>query len=303
MDHLPTNSREIAATITDTIIARLDAGTLPWRRGWSLTGEGGRPLRHEGTPYTGINTLWLWATAEERGYRSRYWMTRRQAEELGGRVNRTARASISVYASTFRKAGQPTLSGEPAAALIRFLRSYLVFNADEIEDLPAYYYARDVPPTPLALSQRQSAIDAFFAAIPAIVRHGGDQAYFNPGSDHIQLPRPGAFRSADAYASTRGHELTHWTGHRTRLARDFSGAFGSQSYAREELVAEMGSAFVCAALGIVPTVRHADYLASWLEVLREDNRAIFRAASAASKAADFLLAFPHEMAVEGRAAA
>ena len=98
MDHLPTNSREIAATITDTIIARLDAGTLPWRRGWSLTGEGGRPLRHEGTPYTGINTLWLWATAEERGYRSRYWMTRRQAEELGGRVNRTARASISVYA-------------------------------------------------------------------------------------------------------------------------------------------------------------------------------------------------------------
>lgn len=97
--------------------------------------------------------------------------------------------------------------------------------------------------------------------------------------------------------------MTHWTGHRTRLARDFSGAFGSQSYAREELVAEMGSAFVCAALGIVPTVRHADYLASWLEVLREDNRAIFRAASAASKAADFLLAFPHEMAVEGRAAA
>ena len=293
MDHLPTNSREIAATITDTIIARLDAGTLPWRRGWSLTGEGGRPLRHEGTPYTGINTLWLWATAEERGYRSRYWMTRRQAEELGGHVQRTARASISVYASTFRKAGQPTLSGETTAALIRFLRSYLVFNADEIDGLPGYYYARDVPPTPLAVSQRQSAIDAFFAAIPAVVRHGGDQAYFNPGSDHIQLPRPGAFRSADAYASTRGHETVHWSGHRTRLDRTFGKRFGDQAYAMEELVAELGAAMICGELGLPTAVHdsHASYIDHWLRILKADKSAIFVAATKAEQAVTFLRTF------------
>jgi len=293
MAHLPTNSREITATITDTIIARLDSGTLPWRRGWSLTGEGGRPLRHEGTPYTGINTLWLWATAEERGYRSRYWMTRRQAEELGGRLHRTARASISVYASTFRKAGRPTLTGEATAALIRFLRSYLVFNADEVEGLPAYYYARDVPPTPLALSQRQEAINSFFLSIPAVVRHGGDQAYFCPGTDHIQLPRPGAFRSADAYASTRGHETVHWTGHGARLDRTFGKRFGDQAYAMEELVAELGSAMICGELGLPTELHdsHASYIDHWLRILKADRSAIFVAAAKAEQAITFLRSF------------
>ena len=144
--------RDIAGEVTATILARLEAGTLPWARGWSLTGEGGRPLRHEGTPYAGINTLWLWSIADMRGYRSRYWMTARQANELGGRVRPTAIPSMSIYASAFRKPGQPTLTGESSARFIRFLRSYLVYNADEIDGLPAYYSPRDIPPTPALLS-------------------------------------------------------------------------------------------------------------------------------------------------------
>ncbi len=293
MAHLPQNSREIAATITDTIIARLDAGTLPWRRGWSLTGAGGRPLRHEGEPYRGINTLWLWAAADERGYRSRYWMTRRQAEELGGRVRRDASASMSVYASTFRKAGMPTLSGKATGALIRFLRSYLVYNADEIDGLPAYYYARDVPPTPAILSTRQAAIDAFFQHIPASVRHGGDQAYFCPATDRIQLPRPGAFRSADAYASTRGHETIHWSGHRGRLDRTFGKRFGDQAYCLEELVAELGAAMICGELGLPTELHdsHASYVDHWLRLLRADKSAIFVAAAKAEQAIAFLRSF------------
>lgn len=296
MRHLLQNSRDIAATITDTIIARLDAGTLPWRRGWSLTGSGGRPLRHEGTPYTGINVLWLWATADDRGYHSRYWMTRRQAEELGGRVRQDATASVSVYASTFRKAGMPALSGEATSALIRFLRSYLVFNADEVEGLPAYYYARDVPPTSAVLSTRQAAIEAFFYDVPATVRHGGDKAYFCPATDRIQLPRPGAFRSADAYASTRGHETIHWTGHSSRLDRTFGKRFGDQAYCMEELVAELGAAMICGELGLPTELHdsHASYIDHWLRLLRADKSAIFVAATKAEQAITYLRSFAAE---------
>lgn len=133
--------------------------------------------------------------------------------------------------------------------------------------------------------------EALIAASGADFRVGGNEAFYMPGLDRIQVPPQSAFHEAINYYRTCLHELSHWTGHPTRLARDQSGRHGSPNYAREELVAEMGSAFLCAALGIEPTVRHADYLASWLRVLRDDNRAIFRAASQASKAADFLLAF------------
>ncbi len=209
MVSFPENSRDIAREVTDLIIARLEAGTAPWTRSWSLTGEGGRPLRHEGTPYSGINCLWLWSIADARGYRSRYWMTARQAGELGGRVLRSAVPTMSFYAASFRKAGQPNTAGETAARFIRFLRHYIIYNADEIEGLPDYFHPRDIPPTPTLLSRRQKAIDAFFAPIPAQIRHGGDGAYFSPLRDYVQLPHPGRFCSADAYASVKAHELAH----------------------------------------------------------------------------------------------
>ena len=285
--------RDIAGEVTATILARLEAGTLPWARGWSLTGEGGRPLRHEGTPYAGINTLWLWSIADMRGYRSRYWMTARQANELGGRVRPTAIPSMSIYASAFRKPGQPTLTGESSARFIRFLRSYLVYNADEIDGLPAYYYPRDIPPTPALLSQRQDAIDAFFAAIPARVRHGGDEAYYCPGTDRIQLPHPGSFASGDAYASTRGHETAHWSGSPARLARTFGKRFGDRAYAMEELTAELCASMICADLGLPTSLHdsHASYVSHWIGILRADNSAIFTAAARAEQAFAYLRGF------------
>jgi antirestriction protein ArdC len=133
--------------------------------------------------------------------------------------------------------------------------------------------------------------EALIAATGADLRMGGDRAFYSPAHDYVQVPRPDAYFEPINWHQTALHELGHWVGHPSRLARDLTGAFGSASYAKEELVAEMTSAFVCASLGIVPTVRHADYIGAWLEVLREDDRAIVRAASAASKAADYLLAF------------
>lgn len=289
----PRNSREIAREVTNAIVSRLEAGTTPWTRSWSLTGEGGRPLRHEGTAYNGINCLWLWTIADARGYRSRYWMTARQADELGARVRRKADPSMSIYASSFRKAGQPRLMGEATGQLIRFLRHYIVYNADEIEGLPDYYYARDVPPTPSLLSQRQDAIDAFFAAIPARVRHGGDEAYYSPIGDYIQLPRPGSFKSGDAYASTRGHESAHWSGNKDRLNRTFGKRFGDDAYCIEELCAELTASYICAELGLPTELHdsHASYLAHWVRVLRADHSAIFTASAKAEQAFNYLRAF------------
>lgn len=293
---MPAATRDIAADITATIIAKLEAGTTPWSRPWSVTGEGGRPLRHEGTTYNGINALWLWATADTYGYRSRYWMTARQARELGGEVRRDARPSFSVYASTFRKAGTPSLLGLSADKMIRFLRSYVVFNADEIAGLPTYYYPREIAPTPQLFSDRQDRIDAFFNAIPAKVRHGGDRAFFHPTFDYIQLPPTGSFKSADSYASTRAHESVHWTGHQSRLDRTFGKRFGDKAYCVEELVAELGSAMTCGDLGLPTELHdsHASYLANWLSVLRADKNAIFLAATKAEQAFAHLRAFSAE---------
>ncbi|WP_242121370.1 ArdC family protein [Sphingomonas lacusdianchii] len=301
MSHSFRRSRDIAGDVTRTIIAKLEAGTAPWTRPWSLTGEGGRPLRHEGTPYNGINCLFLWATADTYGYRSRYWMTRRQAEELGGHVGRDARPSMSIYASTFRKAGAPTLMGEATAKLVRFLRHYTVYNADEIQGLPSYYYPRDVAPTPTLLSQRQDAIDTFFAAIPAELRHGGDRAYFHPVLDYIQMPHIGTFKSADAYASIRGHETVHWTGHQSRLDRTFGKRFGDKAYAMEELVAEIGAGMICGELGLPTELHdsHASYIANWLGVLRGDKSAVFLAAAKAELAFNYLRAFSQASGAAG----
>ena len=290
---MPAATRDIAADITATIIAKLEAGTTPWQRPWSLIGEGGRPLRHEGIEYTGINALWLWAIGDTHGFRSRYWMTARQARELGGEIRPDARPSYSVYANTFRKAGVPNLMGMSADRMIRFLRSYEVFNADEIKGLPDYYYPQAIEPTPRLLSDRQERIDAFFAAIPSKVRHGGSAAFFDLTFDYIQMPRLGTFKSADGHASILAHETTHWSGHRTRLDRTFGKKFGDKAYAMEELVAELGAAMICGDLGLPTELHdsHASYLASWLQVLKADKTAIFLAASKAEQAFSYLRAF------------
>jgi len=201
------SSRDVAAEITDLIIRKLEEGVPPWSRPWRCSGAGGRPLRHCGTPYTGINTLYLWALGDAMGYRSRFWMTYRQAEALGANVRRGETGAISVYYSSFKKTEEHPETGKEVEKNIRFLRHYVVFNADQIDALPAYFYAPEEPETPVEPSTRQAAIDAFFDAIPADVRHGGNQAYFTPTFDHIQMPSRTSFRSMDLYASTRCHEV------------------------------------------------------------------------------------------------
>ena len=221
---------------------------------------------------------------------------------MGGNVKKGERGTTVCYADRFIPKGEIERAQqegtEPEA--VPFLKRFTVFNVAQCDGLPDRVLA--VAPV---LPERELIphAEALIAATKADFRIGSARAFYVPAADYIQVPPQPAFFEQINYYRTCFHELGHWTGHALRLARDLSGPYGSKRYAREELVAEMASAFVCASLGIVPTVRHADYLGSWLEVLREDNRAIFRAASAASKAADFVLAFRPEAIAEAGAAA
>ncbi|ATE67934.1 hypothetical protein COO09_22905 [Rhizorhabdus dicambivorans] len=241
-------SRDVAAEITNLIIRKLEEGVPPWTRPWRVAGAGGRPLRHCGTPYTGINTVYLWAIADANGYRSRYWMTYRQAEALGGHVRRGEHGSLSVYYSSFKKTESDRVTGAESERSIRFLRHYLVFNADQIDGLPAYFYPDDATPAPIDPSARQAAIDEFFDHVPADVRHGGDRAFFHPTFDFIQMPHRRSFTTMDHYASVRAHETVHWSGGSSRLARTFGKRFGDKAYSFEELVALSGQSAPLATL-------------------------------------------------------
>lgn len=287
------SSRDVAAEITDLIIRKLEVGVPPWTRPWRVAGAGGRPLRHCGTPYTGINTVYLWAVADANGYRSRFWMTYRQAEALGGHVRRGEHGSLSVYYSNFKKTEADPVTGAESERSIRFLRHYLVFNADQIDGLPAYFYPDDDMLAPIDPSARQTAIDQFFDRVPAEVRHGGDRAFFHPTFDYIQMPHRRSFRTMDHYASVRAHETVHWSGGTARLARTFGKRFGDKAYSFEELVAEIGSGLICAHLRLPNELHdnHASYVAHWLSILRADKTAIIHAASKAEQAFNYLLAF------------
>ncbi|RWQ12522.1 zincin-like metallopeptidase domain-containing protein [Mesorhizobium sp.] len=276
--------------ITDRIIAELERGTVPWVKPWGKAKAGlGLPSNAAtGRAYSGINILILWGAVIERSYPSQNWLTFRQALSLGGNVRKGEHGTTIVHADRFvprdEKERAKTEGDEPQA--VPYLKRFTVFNVAQCDNLPEHLYAAAEP-----LPERQIVpqAEALIHASGADFRIGGDRAFYMPGSDFIQVPPQPAFFHQIDYYRTCFHELGHWTGHPTRLARDFSGSFGSKTYAREELVAEIAAAFVCSSLGIEPTVRHADYIGSWLKVLREDNRAIFRAASYASKAADFLL--------------
>jgi antirestriction protein ArdC len=278
--------------ITDKIIAELEQGRAPWVQPW---GKVGAPLglprnAATGRPYSGIKILILWGAAAERGFSGQSWLTFRQALALGAHVRKGEKGITVVYADRFipyRERTRAAEAGDEPEA-IPFLKRFTVFNADQCADLPADLAP---PPEPVAETFILPQAEALIRATGADLRIGGNRAFYLPDADYIQVPPPAAFFEPINFHRTVFHECGHWSGHVSRLNRDLSGGFGSSAYAREELVAEMTGAFVCAALSIVPTVRHADYLGSWLEVLREDNRAIIRAASAASKAADYLLAF------------
>jgi len=243
-----------------------------------------------GRRYSGINVLILWARVVEGGYASQRWLTYRQAQALGGNVRKGERGATVCYAHRFlpKDEVERARDEDREARTIAFLKRFTVFNVEQCEGLPARL---NEIPEPLPVDELVPIAHALIEASGADFRIGGGEAYYAPAADYVAVPSQSAFHDPVNWYRTALHELGHWTGHSSRLDRDQRGAFGGGNYAREELVAEMASAFTCAALSIRPTVRHADYIGSWLAVLRQDEKAIFRAASAASKAADYLLGF------------
>lgn len=283
----PTNYEKV----TKDIIADLQNGTLTWRKPWSASNTKGRitpPLRHTGEPYTGVNVLLLWDAAVQNGYASHYWMTFNQAEEYGAKVRKAERGTKVCFAMPSTKTEEEE-NARKRKCKKGFIKFYTVFNADQIEGLPTRY-AADPKPALIGV-QRIERAEAFFAATGADIRHGGSTACYNRTTDHVKMPPIEAFNSPEDYYATLAHELTHWTRHSTRLNREYGGKrFGDKGYAREELVAELGAAFLCAELDLTPQTckGHASYIKGWLQVLNGDSRAIFDAAADAQRAVDFL---------------
>lgn len=279
-------SADIYAQVTARIVADLENGVRPWAKSWG-NGDSSFPLRHCGTPYKGVNILILWSQALDKGYSAPTWMTFKQALALGGGVRKGEKSTHIVYANSIVKKDQNT-AGEDVTKVIPFLKGYSVFNVEQIDGLPAQYYPAPVADRdPVNLCARA---EEFFTLTGATFRHGGNHAYYNPSLDFIQLPTVEQFHDCEGYTATKAHELIHWTGVPKRCDRVFGKRFGDDAYAAEELVAEIGAAFLCAALRIShePRPDHASYLDHWLKVLKADKRAIFTASTAAQKAADYL---------------
>ena len=294
--------QDIYTRITDKIVASLEAGVRPWTKPWSGENAAGRitrPLRHNGVPYSGINILMLWASSIEQGFTSPSWMTFKQALELNACVRKGEKGSLVVYANSVTKAERND-AGEEIEREIHFLKGYTVFNVEQIEGLPEQYYVKPEPK--LNPVQRIEHAETFFAATKADIRYRGGQAYYAQEPDYIQMPQIEAFTDAESFYATLAHETVHWTKHPARLERDFGRkAWGDEGYAREEHVAELGAAFLCADLELTPEVRedHASYIGHWLNVMKQDNRAIFTAASHAQRAVDYL----HRLQPEAKAEA
>jgi antirestriction protein ArdC len=287
------NRASLYDEITDKIIAELEAGRVPWVQPWGTTAAKaplGLPKNGAtGRLYSGINVLILWGAVIERSFPAQGWLTFRQALGLAGNVRKGEHGTTVVYAERFipedeRKRAAES-GDEPQA--IPFLKRFTVFNVAQCEGPPEEIAVAE-PPQPGLVEPK---VEALIKATGIDFRIGGSRAFYVPSEDYVQVPPAQAYFEPINWHRTALHELGHASGNPSRLNRDLSGSFGSKKYAFEELVVEMNAAFCCASLGIVPTVRHADYIGSWLEVLREDNRAVVRGASQASKAADYLLSF------------
>jgi antirestriction protein ArdC len=278
---------DIYTHVTDKIIAAIEAGCPPWRKPW--TGSKGGvcfPLRSNGEPYRGINILMLWLEADEKGYVSPRWFTYKQAQDSGAQVRKGEKSTTVVKYGTFEKEDRDT--GEDKT--FSYAKAYRVFNADQIEGLPAELYGK-APDAPRNIgTDADPALDAFFAATGANITSSEDpRAYYNSAADVIHMPPIATFHSAEGFYSTLAHETIHWTGHKSRLDRLVSNN-ARKAYAFEELVAEIGACFLGAQIGIAPEIdQSAAYVKGWLKALKEDKRAIFSAASEAQKAADLIL--------------
>ncbi len=295
MTNNTTSRQDIYTRVTSKIIADLEKGELTWMKPWNaehLAGRISRPVRHNGEPYQGMNVILLWAAGVERGFVSNRWMTFRQARELGGHVRKGERGETVVYADSFIRSEIDPDTGEEIEHAIPFMKAYTVFNVEQIDGLPERFHATPEPVNPGI--ERDEALEAFFGATGADIRHGGARAFYALEPDYVRMPPIECFRDRESYYATLAHEMTHWTRHPSRLNRNFGRKrHGDEGYAREELVAEIGAAFLCAELGITPEIRedHAAYIDSWLAVLKHDKRAIFSAAAHAQRAVEHLCSY------------
>jgi antirestriction protein ArdC len=272
--------------ITAEIIAAIEAGAADYRMPWHTLSRSGAPVNAGSSrPYRGINTLLLWCEAGRRGYSSNRWATYRQWNELGAQVRKSETSTTVLLWKPIAYSVDREDAGDQPARQRLLARAFRVFNADQVDSGDLQPAAHQ--PTP----ERITSAEAFFAAQPAAIWHGSDGAFYDRRADMVSMPSFDALVSAEAYYSVLAHELTHWTGAKGRLDRDLSGRFGSDAYAIEELVAELGAAFTVGYLDLAcePRIDHAPYIASWLRVLRDDPRAILSAASKAQAAADYLI--------------
>src|ERR1043166_4307494 len=290
IDNTASEQRDVYARVTAQIINAIEQGVSNWRMPWHTSGRFAfSPINVTSKkPYRGINTVCLWAAAESKGYERGEWGTYQQWLERGAQVRKGEKATTVVFWKFAHDAAETDDSDEtPKAGCSRllFTRGYSVFNATQVDG----YTPKAEPDTPML--ERIERADGFFTAIGADVRHGGNQAFYSPASDHIQMPPFQAFRDRVSYYATLAHEHTHWTAPAGRCDRQLGKRFGDNAYAAEELIAELGAAFVSAHLGLStePREDHAQYINSWLRVLKADSRAIFTAASKAQQACDWLI--------------
>lgn len=273
--------------ITAKIVSILEAGKATGHITWHGQGETGRiPYNLKtGRPYSGSNVLSLWISADERSFSSPAWLTFKQALDMGGHVRKGEKATIGMYHDSYEKS-ETGADGTEESRRVRFAKAFYVFNADQVDGIEL----TTVPEIEWDPLERAEEV---VMATGANVQEGGTRAFFSPLNDVIQIPDRGRFSCPENFYAVEFHELTHWTGHKSRLARDFGKRFGSEEHAMEELVAELGAAFLCAETGVEGKAEfHASYVDSWLKVLKGDKRAIVTAASAASKAAEFVLSRP-----------
>lgn len=292
---------DLYQSVTDRIIAALEAGTPPWVCPWSgVPGTSAPANLASGRPYRGINVLLLNVQAMLAGYTFNRWLTYRQAQALGAQVRRGESGTQVVFFKMLEVDGAGDRASAPSSAsgavprlgsgatdpkVVPLLRSFTVFNAAQIDGLPEGL----LPTVPVADWTPIDEAEAVLAHSGAVIRHGGNQAYYSPAQDVTQMPERGQFDSAESYYRVLLHELTHWTGEASRCCRPLQGRQHIEAYAFEELVAEIGSAFLCGHCGLPGSLQHASYVEHWLEALKSDRRLIFTAAAQAQKAADFLI--------------
>jgi antirestriction protein ArdC len=280
--------RDLYQEVTNQILSQLEAGVAPWVKPWTGSKTGVPANAVTGKAYRGINVVLLSIAAQAAGYKRDLWLTFKQALAAGVPVKKGETATrIYFYKRHEIKIAGETVDGEQGekSKVIPLLREYCVFNVEQLSGpLPGLEDADQAP----AFADHAAA-EQFVGATGARITNGGDGAFYQPGGDYIGMPAKAAFRSEGDYYATLLHELTHWTGHKSRCDRlGRLVRFGDEAYAAEELVAEMGAAFLCGRFGIAGRLQHASYIASWIKVLKNDKRAIFTASSLAQKACDYL---------------